>query len=184
MLADICTQDEEEDGVLDNPGEDDVMGEEEREEFGGEEEIDPSIFSHNKADETLFQTNPVLNAYVHQIFPQLIRLSTATVISYVEMSLHSSVTQCLVLTHQRALECLNNFLLAMNELPHKIWFKQYKSDAIQLWRWLFSVADQVANSQPEEWARDAILEVVISCLWALGRGLLKDIVRSITPNAV
>lgn len=127
-------------------------------------------------DQALIQSNPVLHAYIHQIFPQLIRLSTATPISYHQMCLSPLVTQGLVTTHQRALECLNNFLLAMNELPKKYWFKEYKSDAVQLWRWLFDMANQVASSQPEEWARDSILEIVISCIWALGRGLGQDIV--------
>lgn len=127
-------------------------------------------------DEALIQSNPVLHAYIHQIFPQLIRLSTATPISYHQMNLSPLVTQALVTTHQRALECLNNFLLAMNELPKKYWFKEYRSDAVQLWRWLFDMANQVASSQPEEWARDSILEIVISCIWALGRGLGQDIV--------
>lgn len=161
-----------------------MMGEEGEEagiENSGDDEIDPSIFSNdksNKLDETLIQSNPILNAYVHQIFPQLIRLSTATVISYRQMTLIPQVTHSLVLTHQRSLECLNNFLLAMNELPHKLWFRQYKSDATQLWRWLFTIADEVASSQPEEWARNAILEVIIGCLWALGRGLQQNIVST------
>lgn len=127
-------------------------------------------------DEGLIRSNPVLHAYIHEIFPQLIRLSTATPISYNQMNLAPLVTQGLVTTHQRSLECLNNFLLAMNEVPRKYWFREYKSDAIQLWRWLFNMANDVANSKPEEWARDSILEVVISCLWALGRGLEQNIV--------
>lgn len=146
-------------------------------EEGFEEEVAGKTSS--AVDEALIRSNPVLYAYIHQIFPQLIRLSTATPISYQQMSLSPLVTQGLVTTHQRSLECLNNFLLAMNELPRKFWFKDYKSDATQLWRWLFEIADNVANSKPEEWARDAILEVVISCLWALGRGLEQDIVSII-----
>ncbi|RCH80215.1 hypothetical protein CU098_001736, partial [Rhizopus stolonifer] len=86
-----------------------------------------------------------------------------------------TVSQNIVLTHQRTLECLNNFLLAMNDIPGKYWFKTHRTDAVQLWRWLFTIADQVANSNPEEWARNAILEAVIGCLWALGRGLEQDI---------
>jgi hypothetical protein len=148
-----------------------------------EDEIDADIFTDkNMVDEALIRSNPVLHAYIHQIFPQLIRLSTATPISYHQMTLAPIVTQALVLTHQRALECLNNFLLAMNDIPTKYWFKHYTSDAVQLWRWLFSIANDVANSKPEQWARDAILEVVIGCLWALGRGLGQDIVSCIVSG--
>lgn len=141
-----------------------------------DDDIINSTVTLSAVDEALILSNPVLHAYIHQIFPQLIRLSTATPISYHQMSLAPMVTQGLVTTHQRALECLNNFLLAMNEVPKKYWFKEHKADAIQLWRWLFGIANDVANSKPEEWARDAILEVVISCLWALGRGLEQNIV--------
>lgn len=178
LLASICLRDDDdEDGVED--ADEAMMDENEEEkppteyEEGFEEEVAGKTSS--AVDEALIRSNPVLYAYIHQIFPQLIRLSTATPISYQQMSLSPLVTQGLVTTHQRSLECLNNFLLAMNELPRKFWFKDYKSDATQLWRWLFEIADNVANSKPEEWARDAILEVVISCLWALGRGLEQDI---------
>lgn len=144
-----------------------------------EDDIEYSIFTDkNAVDDVLIQSDPVLHAYIHQIFPHLIRLSTATPISYHQMTLAPLVTQALVLTQQRALECLNNFLLAMNDLPTKYWFKHYTSDAVQLWRWLFNIANDVVNSKPDEWARDAILEVVIGCLWALGRGLGQDIVSS------
>ncbi|CAO3653544.1 unnamed protein product [Mucor hiemalis] len=178
LLASICLRDDDdEDGVED--ADEAMMDENEEEkppkedEEGFEEEVAGKTAT--AVDEALIRSNPVLYAYIHQIFPQLIRLSTATPISYQQMSLSPLVTQGLVTTHQRSLECLNNFLLAMNELPRKFWFKDYKSDATQLWRWLFDIANNVANSKPEEWARDAILEVVISCLWALGRGLEQDI---------
>ncbi|KAG2192496.1 hypothetical protein INT47_009695 [Mucor saturninus] len=184
LLADICVHDDdsEEDGFQEmdesmadeEEEEEEVKEEEEEEEEEAEEELIWGKTS-SAVDEALIQSNPVLHAYIHQIFPQLIRLSTATPISYHQMNLSPLVTQSLVTTHQRALECLNNFLLTMNDLPKKYWFKQYRSDAVQLWRWLFDMANQVASSQPEEWARDCILEIVISCIWALGRGLGQDI---------
>lgn len=64
----------------------------------------------------------------------------------------------------------------MHDVGSKYWFKQYKQDAVQLWRWLFDIANSVAAANTEEWARNAILEVVIGCLWALGRGITQDIV--------
>jgi hypothetical protein len=157
---------------------DDTQEAQQQEEDDDDDELEDDVFTdkNTTTDETLIRSNPVLHAYIHQIFPQLIRLSTATQISYHQMTLAPLVTQALVVTHQRALECLNNFLLAMNDIPTKYWFTNYSSDAVQLWRWLFSIANDVANSKPDEWARDAILEVVIGCLWALGRGLEQDIV--------
>ncbi|KAI9343018.1 armadillo-type protein [Pilaira anomala] len=186
LLADICVHDEdsEEDGIQDV---DEAMmdeGEEElnpKEKEDDEEEdndgIDEAIFGQTSSavDDALIRSNPVLHAYIHQIFPHLIRLSTATPISFHQMDLSPLVTHGLVITHQRSLECLNNFLLAMNEVPKKFWFKEYKSDATQLWRWLFNLANEVASSKPQEWARDGILEIIISCIWALGRGLGQDI---------
>ena len=138
-----------------------------------DDEIDPNLFGDAPVvNDAYVQSNPVLHAYIYQVFPHLIRLSTATPISYQQSA--PPVTQAIILTHQRALECLNNFLLAMNDLPSKYWFKSQRSDAIQLWRWLFTMADQVANSHSEE--NIQLLEVVIGCLWALGRGLEQAIV--------
>ncbi|KAI8380805.1 armadillo-type protein [Blakeslea trispora] len=168
LLADICVQDDtEEDGYQ----EDDTMMEDEQEEQEQEEEQeeDPTLFADRTiVNEAYVQSNPVLHAYIYQVFPHLIRLSTATPVSYQQTTLAPTVTQAIVLTHQRALECLNNFLLAMNDVPTKYWFKSQRSDAIQLWRWLFTMADQVANQASDDYA---ILDVVIGCLWALGRGL-------------
>ncbi|KAI8085753.1 armadillo-type protein [Gilbertella persicaria] len=181
LLADICVQDDEseEDGYQDEAMMDDDDGEpkeQEDEEDEEDEEENTGLFADKPVvDEAFIQANPVLHAYIYQIFPHLIRLSTTTPISYQQTSLAPTVSQNIVLTHQRTLECLNNFLLAMNDIPGKYWFKTHRTDAVQLWRWLFTIADQVANSNPEEWARNAILEAVIGCLWALGRGLEQDI---------
>lgn len=141
-----------------------------------DDDIDPAIFNNTIQEDEALQSNPVLHAYIHQIFPQLIRLATATPISYNQTNLCPIVTHHLVITHQRSLECLNNFLLAMHDVGSKYWFKHHKQDAIQLWRWLFDIANSVAAANTEEWARNAILEVVIGCLWALGRGINQDIV--------
>ncbi|KAI8326715.1 armadillo-type protein [Choanephora cucurbitarum] len=173
LLADICIQDDtEEDGYEDVPQDGDAMMDGEQPEEPKEEEEDDEIDSNLFGDapvvnDAYVQSNPVLHAYIYQVFPHLIRLSTATPISYQQSA--PPVTQAIILTHQRALECLNNFLLAMNDLPSRYWFKSQRSDAIQLWRWLFTMADQVANSHSEE--NTQLLEVVIGCLWALGRGL-------------
>ncbi|KAI9259959.1 armadillo-type protein [Helicostylum pulchrum] len=184
LLADICVHDEdsEEDGIQDVDEamldeNEELPPKEDEEEDDDDDGIDQEIFGQTSSamDDALIRSNPVLHAYIHQIFPQLIRLSTATPISFHQMNLSPLVTHGLVITHQRSLECLNNFLLAMNEVPKKYWFKEYKSDATQLWIWLFNLANEVASSKPEEWARDGILEIVVSCIWALGRGLGQDI---------
>ncbi|CEP07957.1 hypothetical protein [Parasitella parasitica] len=178
LLADICVQDDElDDGFQDSDQvmQDDEDDEQPPQETDNDNDIDPAIFNNTAQDDEALQSNPVLHAYIHQIFPQLIRLATATPISYNQTNLHPTVTHHLVTTHQRSLECLNNFLLAMHEVGDKYWFKHHKQDATQLWRWLFDIANSVAAANTEEWARNAILEVVIGCLWALGRGIAQDI---------
>ncbi|KAG0748612.1 hypothetical protein G6F23_001752 [Rhizopus arrhizus] len=176
LLADICVQDgSEEDGYedMDETMNDDEEGQEREEDLQDNDKIEEFIGDNTMtADE--IRSNPILRAYVQEVFPQLIRLSTATPISYQHSSLVPQITPAFILTHQRALECLNNFLLAMNEVPSKYWFKEYKSDAVQLWRWLFHLANDISINKPEhDWLN--LLEIIIGCLWALGRGLGQDI---------
>ncbi|KAI7904918.1 armadillo-type protein [Cokeromyces recurvatus] len=162
LLADICVQDDdsEEDGYQDES----MMTEEQEEEH---DEVDETIFTDkSKMNDTLIRSNKIVQAYINHVFPHLIRLSTLTSMGY--------QNQSFTITQQRAFECLNNFLLAMNEVPSKFWFKEeHKSEAIQLWRWLFNCANQVAMNETED--KNRILEIIISCLWALGRGLMQDI---------
>ncbi|KAI8644157.1 armadillo-type protein [Parasitella parasitica] len=126
-------------------------------------------------DEAAVRSNPVLGNFTFKVFPKLLELATPTVLSFpADAILCIGVTQGLTLTHQRALECLNNFLLAMNEVPSKFWFKEHAADAQRTWTWLFSTANAI-GSAPESENRDQILEVVVGCLWALGRGLGENI---------
>jgi hypothetical protein len=167
-----------EDGVQD-VDESMVDGEEEQQEkqhSDDDEDVMNQVHAFSSMNDEQLGQNTTLHAYIHQVFPQLIRLSTATPISFEHIDKAPTVTRSLTLTHQRALECLNNFLLSMNEVPSKYWFRECKSDAIQLWRWLFTLADQVATSHAEQWAKEVILETAVGCLWALGRGLTQDIV--------
>ncbi|KAI8987049.1 armadillo-type protein [Pilobolus umbonatus] len=181
LLADICIEDDSEDDgyqdmdeSMESENEADELPEDNTDDVLAEDSLTNQGTSA-AVDVTLDQSNPIVQSYIHQIFPHLIRLSTATPISYRQMKLAPTVSHNLVVTHQRALECLNNFLLAMNEVPSKFWFTVHQADATKLWEWLFSIANDVVNSQPEEWAKDSILEVVVGCLWALGRGLGQNI---------
>ncbi|CEG78122.1 hypothetical protein RMATCC62417_12775 [Rhizopus microsporus] len=137
LLADICVQDDSEerlwltlkveDGYQDM---DEVMeGQEEEDE---QDEQDDEQAQEDPVTIEEVRSNPVLRAYMTEVFPQLIRLSGATPISYEQTSLVPHITHGFILTHQRALECLNNFLLAMNEIPSKYWFKEHRSDALKL----------------------------------------------------
>jgi hypothetical protein len=127
-------------------------------------------------DEAVVRSNPVLSNFTIKIFPQLLLLATPTVLSFPQNTIFCpGVTHGLTLTHQRALECLNNFLLAMNEVPSKFWFKEHLSDAQKTWGWLFTNANMI-GSAPESEDRNDILEVIVGCLWALGRGLGENIV--------
>ncbi|KAI8883817.1 ARM repeat-containing protein [Backusella circina FSU 941] len=186
LLADICVQDDiEEDGVED--ADESMMedGEEEHQQQQpnddeDDEDVMNQVHTFSSMSDDQLRQNSILHAYIHQIFPQLIRLSTATPISFEQIDKAPNVTRSLTLTHQRSLECMNNFLLSMNEVPTKYWFRECRSDAVQLWRWLFGLADQVATSGAEQWAKEVILETAVGCLWALGRGLTHDIPLSPT----
>ena len=142
------------------------------------EEFDQKTSS--AVDDALVRSNPILGAFINEISPQLIRLATLTPLSLSSEPIAPGVSDAIVLTHQRALECFNNFLLAMAEMPSKFWFKEHLSDACQAWRWLFNLANQAGAAPPSQ-ARDDLIEVIVGCLWSLGRGLGQDIVsQSIT----
>lgn len=131
-------------------------------------------------DEAVVRSNPVLSNFSQKIFPRLLHLATPTSVSFPpNAALAPGVTQGLTLTHQRALECLNNFLLAMNEVPSKFWFREHLGDAKKTWGWLFQNAISIGSAPASE-DRDAIIEAIISCLWSLGRGLGNNIVSCST----
>jgi hypothetical protein len=146
----------------------------------------------NTEDIALLKNNPVLHILIYQVFPQLIKLASTTKISYPpqetpakysELSIEANIISAFSLTHLRAFECMNNFFLAMNDLPSKFWFKEKKEEAQQAWNWLFQSAGAVAgsgvavgNEEPQQELRGSVLEAIVGCLWALGRGLGQDIV--------
>lgn len=138
-------------------------------------QLDQQSSTNATVDDQLVRTNPVLRTFIVDISPQLIRLATPTPLSFPAEIIAPTVTDALVLTHQRALECFNNFLLAMAEIPSKFWFKEHKADACHAWRWLFNLANTVASAPASE-MRDEVVEVIVGCLWSLGRGLQQDIV--------
>ncbi|ORE09803.1 ARM repeat-containing protein [Rhizopus microsporus var. microsporus] len=179
LLAAMCSQDDsEEDGWEDADEAMDEDEEEEEKEENLELELNETSTSVN-VDEEKIRSSPVVKAFTIQVFPHLIRLATPTCLSFpVEPSV---ITQGLTLTHQRALECLNNFLLAMSEIPSKFWFKEQNADAVQAWRWLFNMAHTVASA-PDSEHKHAVLETIVGCLWCLGRGLGQHI--PLEPNDV
>ena len=159
------------------------MGDDEQEQEVTEENIDEilkdsenlSEKTSSAVDDQLIRNNPILGTFITEVSPQLIRLATLTPLSFPQEPIVPAVTDALILTHQRALECFNNYLLALAELPSKFWFKEHKSDACQAWRWLFNLANTVGTAQPSQ-ARDELIEIIVGCLWSLGRGLGQDIV--------
>ncbi|KAI7895572.1 armadillo-type protein [Mucor mucedo] len=191
LLADICLQDDTEDGFED-AGEDmeEDQDAEDMTENLNADNVDEylreaeSLGDNTSAavDEAVVRSNPVLSNFTQRIFPRLLQLATPTSVSFPEnAALAPGVTQGLTLTHQRALECLNNFLLAMNEVPSKFWFREHIADAKKTWGWLFQTAIAIGNAPASE-DRDAIIEAIISCLWSLGRGLGNNI--PLEPNHV
>ncbi|KAG1051768.1 hypothetical protein G6F43_006048 [Rhizopus delemar] len=179
LLANICSQDDTEDGWEDagENMEEDEMAEDMADNIN-EDNVEEHLQEAQQlgettsaaVDEDVVRSSPIVKSFVQQVFPHLVRLATPTSLSFSTEPLVSAVTHGLALTHQRALECFNNFLLAMNEIPSKFWFKEQSSDAVQAWRWLFNTANLVASS-PESEDRNAVLEAIVGCLWSLGRGL-------------
>ncbi|CAO3617277.1 unnamed protein product [Cunninghamella blakesleeana] len=200
ILADICIQNDNDDGQDGwEEADDEMIDGEEDESFVdniNEDNIesyldDPSAIvndtNKNITEENmeLLKSNPVLHSFIYQIFPKLITLATPTVLSFpsqdVSSSVSATVTLGLEMVHQRSLECFNNFLLAMNDLPTKLWFKEHLNDAKQSWQWLFETAHKI-GSAPSSDMRDTVLEVMVGCLWSLGRGLGQEI--PLGPNDV
>ncbi|KAI7868433.1 armadillo-type protein [Spinellus fusiger] len=180
LLADICTQDDSgEDGWED--ADETMQGEEGEEPEAIEEEETEDILkevaaigegSSAAADDALLRSNPVIHAFTYQILPHLVRLSTPTCLSFSATSVAPTISQGLSVTHLRALECLNNFFLAMNEVPSKFWFKEHVTDAQQAWTWLLKLLnDMVSQEGNSQEAMVDTIEAIIGCLWSLARGL-------------
>lgn len=186
LLADICLQDDTEEDGWEDAGEDmdqdqdaedmtDNLNEDNVEDYLLEAEKLGDNTTSTAVDEAVIRSNPVLGNFTYKVFPHLLQLATPTCVSFPQDGTFApGVTQGLTLTHQRALECLNNFLLAMNEVPSKFWFKEHISDATKTWSWLFQSAVLIGTAPASE-ERDAILEAIVGCLWALGRGLGENI---------
>ncbi|KAI8975665.1 armadillo-type protein [Mycotypha africana] len=183
LLSNICLQDEsDEDGWEDS---DENMDEAEADGMADkltEDNIDEYFNDMEKlggssaaVEENALRSSPVINMFTVEVFPRLIQLSTPTVLSFPQNpTLNFGVTPSLALTHQRALECLNNFFLAMNDIPSQFWFKEHVEEAKRTWSWLFSTANTI-GSAPESQDRNDLLEIIVGCLWALGRGLGQNI---------
>ncbi|GAA5801878.1 hypothetical protein HPULCUR_007335 [Helicostylum pulchrum] len=192
LLAGICLQDDTEEDGWEDAGED-MEQDQDAEEMTdnlNEDNVDDYLReaeslgdnTSTAVDEAVARSNPVINNFSINIFPQLVQLATPTSVSFPQDATFApGVTQGLVLTHQRALECLNNFLLAMNEVPSKFWFKEHVDDAKKTWSWLFQNAILIGTAPASE-ERDSIIEAIVSCLWSLGRGLGQNI--PLEPNHV
>ncbi|ORX43716.1 ARM repeat-containing protein [Hesseltinella vesiculosa] len=190
LLAEMCvSQDDDNDGWAEAAEEDDAMmeGEEEMADQVNEDNIDDFIerdaenMMRDADTDKDASSNPILHSFTFEVIPALIKLATPTSLSYIANSPSPTVSLALVLTHERALECFNNFLLAINDIPSKPWFKQNATDATQAWPWLFQIAHQI-GSAPASAERDSTLEIIVGCLWSLGRGLGQQI--PLQPNDV
>ncbi|KAI7904755.1 armadillo-type protein [Cokeromyces recurvatus] len=180
LLSDICLQGDTEEDGWEDAGEDMEEDAEDMTENLNEDNVDEYLRDADKLgesssvalDEASIRSNPVLQDFICKVYPKLLEFATPSVLSFT--SSQDSIIQNLNLTHQRALECLNNFLLAMNEIPSKFWFKEQANDAIKTWNWLFSIAHTIGSTSATE-DRENALEVIVGCLWALGRGLGQNI---------
>ncbi|KAI9473535.1 MAG: armadillo-type protein [Benjaminiella poitrasii] len=180
LLSDICLQGDAEEDGWEDAGEDMDEDADDMADKLNEDNMDEYLRDAEKIgegssvalDEAAIRSNPVLQDFTYKVYPKLQEFAAPTSLSFT--SLQDNVVQNLTLTHQRALECLNNFLLAMNEIPSKFWYKEQANEAIKTWNWLFSIAHAI-GSAPESEDRDSMLEIIIGCLWALGRGLGQNI---------
>jgi len=201
LVSNICIQDTSEDDGWEDA--DETMGDDEDEDAGengiDDDNVDDVLAevvatgdTSTSADVALLKNNPILHTLIYQVFPQLIKLASTTKISYAPQetpakysshSIESNIINAFSMTHLRAFECLNNFFLTMNDLPSKFWFKERKDDALNAWTWLFQSAGSVAGSgvavgdeEAGQELRGSVLEAIVGCLWALGRGLGQDII--------
>ncbi|RIA98596.1 armadillo-type protein [Glomus cerebriforme] len=155
-------------------------------------DIDDSI--SNNYDQSLLnrQEHLILNTFATDIIPNLIRLSRPTSLSYPEQLGHNvipvksvapTITESLATVHLRAVECMNNFFLAMVDIvEEKWWFIKHRDAAKDTWTRLVEVAKLVAGKgikvgaeDPGQKMRGAVLEALIGCLWTLARGLNGDL---------
>lgn len=206
LVSNICIQDNTEDDGWHDADETMEDDEDAEEQLADDDNIDDVLAdvaatgeTSTSADVALLKNNPVLHILTYRVFPQLIKLASTTKISYAPQetpakylphSIESNIINAFSMTHLRALECLNNFFLTMNDLPSKFWFKERKEDAQNAWTWLFQTAGGVAGSgvavgdeEPSQELRGSVLEAIVGCLWALGRGLGRDMVRGSDAQA-
>ncbi|KAI8372651.1 armadillo-type protein [Choanephora cucurbitarum] len=188
LMADICAQDEAEDDGWEDAGEE--MEEDETTEQMADQLNEDNVDQYLRdasnlgegtsatVEESAIRSSPIVNNFTTNIYPRLLQLASPTLLSF-SQDYPAGVRQGLALVHQRALECLNNFLLAMNEIPSKFWFKEHVADASATWAWLFSTAHTI-GSAPESEERNDVLEAIVGCLWALGRGLGSQIPLELT----
>lgn len=163
---------------------DEDMVDEEGDEEGKEvtdENVDAYMAHAREASkaEALSDTGyPAIHTFVNQVFPHLIRLATPTSLSFKQEDKDkATVTQAMETLHLRALECLNNFLLTMNEVSDKVWFREHTQEAFQTWRWLFETANGI-GSAPKSDTLNEVIETIVGCLWSLGRGLGQETVSN------
>ncbi|KAF9935958.1 hypothetical protein BGZ65_002853 [Modicella reniformis] len=205
LIASICTEsvegveEEEEEEWKNETADDDDMEADEDEQFETDTNDDKkdSALDENALREMEQLTaasnetpmdlsgHPIINILTNIVFPALINLATPTPLSFPEQEIPTpktvapQITAQLAMTHLRATEALNNFLLTMADaVPGKWWYKQKKVDAEQCWTWLFQQASTVAGKGVQVGAeekgqemRGAILDAIVGCLWTLARGL-------------
>jgi hypothetical protein len=202
LIANICTEsvqgvEEEEEELKDDAGDDEMEADEDEDALNGDlqdkddgldknalREMEQLAAASNETPMDL-SGHPIIHILTNTVFPALIHLATPTPLSFPEQEVPTpktvapQITAQLALTHLRAVEALNNFLLTMADaVPGKWWYKQRKADAEQCWSWLFQQAGAVAGKgvrvgaeEKGQEMRGAILDAIVGCLWTLARGL-------------
>ncbi|KAK3816682.1 MAG: armadillo-type protein [Benniella sp.] len=203
LIANICTEsvqgveEEEEEELKDEACDDEMEADEDEDALNGDlqdkddgldknalREMEQLAAASNEIPMDL-SGHPIIHILTSTVFPALIHLATPTPLSFPEQEVPTpktvapQITAQLALTHLRAVEALNNFLLTMADaVPGKWWYKQRKADAEQCWSWLFQQAGTIAGKgvrvgaeEKGQEMRGAILDAIVGCLWTLARGL-------------
>ena len=144
--------------------------------------------TYNAGRLSKIQEHPALQMLATVVLPMLLRLANPTPASFVgpiNPGIHVSrrIADSLSTVHVRAVECLNNFLLAMVDVVEgKWWFTNHKQDAEQLWTWLFELINSLSDQGLEDITSNpcalSMVEAIVGCLWSTARGLDRNVVSS------
>ncbi|KAJ1960932.1 hypothetical protein GGI12_003532 [Dipsacomyces acuminosporus] len=196
--SDLTANDSDEDQNMDEDGDEDESEDDESDD-DIEGDFDENDMADILADESTVAQNAdevvqhsIFGLFIGSIVPSLQRLAEPTAMSTISSAIKEcsafgneehtktvvSTVENFVALHERALACLNNFLLVLEE-SLKAWFGMHTNSVEQWWRHLIAVAEHIfsVTQVPSDLAdmdqnmRCTILETAVGCMWTLARGV-------------